>query len=93
MSTITLDDLTTRIRECQKELQLVSESLPNALRPRPPSQGESDIVLRIAEEDIMQLRTTVDAITRQFLYRTWSYDFKARVDESMKHTTWPFPHF
>jgi hypothetical protein len=90
MSTTTLDNLMTRIRQCQRELQLVSENLPDVLHAQ-PSQGAGDMLLRIAEEDIMQLRTTVDAITRQLLYRTWSHNFKARIDESMKHTTWPFP--
>lgn len=90
MDSTTFDNAMARIRECDRDLQLVSECLGNALNG-PVSQGGSDLLLRVAEQDIIGLRTTVDTITRQLLHRTWSPAFKDRIDESMKPSNWLFP--
>ena len=90
MDSTTFDNAMARIRECDRDLQLVSESLATALNV-PVSQGGSDLVLKVAEQDVIGLRTTVDTITRQLLHRTWSPGFKDKIDESMRPGNWLFP--
>ena len=90
MNSVHFDNLMATVRDSNRDLQFVSENLPSAFHDV-PSRGETEIVFKIAEEDVMRLRDTVDAITRQLLYRTWSPEFKSRIDESMKSGNWLFP--
>lgn len=90
MSSTTFDNLITRLRECDRDLQNVSDELSTALNSR-LTNGATGLMLRIAEDDVIRLRTTVDAITRQLLYGTWSAQFKDRIDDSMRASNWLFP--
>jgi len=90
MSNVSFDNLMAKIRECEKDLQVVSDSFSGALNAR-TGQGGVELEFRVAETDIIRLRSTVDTITRQLLYRTWSSGFKAKIDDSMRHGNWLFP--
>ena len=90
MDNTIFDNVMARIRECDRDLQLVSEGLTTALNT-PVNQSGTGLLLRVAEEDVIRLRSTVDTITRQLLHRTWSAGFKDRIDESMRPSNWLFP--
>jgi hypothetical protein len=92
MDSRTLDNLIETIRECDQNLRFVSDELPSAFNVYTrDSQGGTDLGLAAASEQVIRLRTVVDAITKQFLYRTRSAGFKDRIDESTKRSNWRFP--
>ena len=86
-------DLMSTVCEVNQMLHGAADLAASALSTlRETHRGDfRDSVQEIAIDELLSLRETVDNLTRQFLYATWSRRLKTHLDESMQGIKWTFP--